>query len=366
VPATGMISMILPVFARRRLAGYFWIVTSLVAIGFISFGVWVHHMFATGMPVLAMSFFSAASLVIVIPSGIQFFAWISTMWHGVVEFPTPMLYALGFLLIFLAGGITGVMVAVMPFDWQITDSYFVVAHFHYVLNGAVVFPIFGAIYFWMPKMTGRMLDERLGKISFWTMFVGFNLAFFPMHILGLLGMPRRVYTYESGLGWGPPNVLATIGGFMFGLGALLTLINFVKSRRSGEEAGPNPWKADTLEWAIASPAPHYNFAAIPMIESRHPLWEPTFRVTTSGDDEATAAFGEEGAEERSTPITAGMRADPEETMEVPEETVLPFVLALGIAIFFYGLLIEAALVGVIGVLLGIVGITWWAWRTGEQ
>jgi cytochrome c oxidase subunit 1/cytochrome c oxidase subunit I+III len=365
VPATGMISMIVPTFARRRLAGYFWIVTALVAIGFISFGVWVHHMFATGMPVLAMSFFSAASLVIVIPSGIQFFAWIATMWHGIVEFSTAMLFALGFLLIFLLGGITGVMVAVMPFDWQVHDSYFVVAHFHYVLNGAVVFPIFAAIYYWMPKMTGRLLDERLGRTSFWTMFVGFNLAFFPMHILGLLGMPRRIYTYPSGLGWDAPNVLATIGGCMFGLGTLLTLVNFVRSRRHGAEAGANPWGADTLEWAIASPAPHYNFAAIPVVESRHPLWDPPVRVATSGTDDATVALGEEGAEQRATPLTAGLRAEPEETMEVPAETVLPFVLALGIAIFFYGLLIEAALVGVIGVLLGIVGVTWWAWRTGE-
>ncbi len=201
VPAQGMISMIIPVFSRRPLAGYVWVVTSLVAIGFISFGVWVHHMFATGIPPLAMSFFSAVGFVITIPSGIQFFAWIATMWRGIVELTTPMLFALGFMLIFLIGGITGVMVSVLPFDWQVTDSYFVVAHFHYVLNGAVVFPIFGALYFWMPKMTGRMLSERLGAISFWTMFVGFNLAFFPMHILGFLGMPRRVYTYHSGLGW---------------------------------------------------------------------------------------------------------------------------------------------------------------------
>ena len=172
-----------------------------MTVGFISFGVWVHHMFATGIPALALSFFSAASLIITLPSGVQFFAWIATMWKGVVRYSTAMLFAIGFLLIFLLGGITGVMVAVLPFDWQVTDSYFVVAHFHYVLNGAVVFPIFGALYFWLPKMTGRMLDERLGRISFWTMFVGFNVAFFPMHVLGFLGMPRRVYTYDSGLGW---------------------------------------------------------------------------------------------------------------------------------------------------------------------
>jgi cytochrome c oxidase subunit 1/cytochrome c oxidase subunit I+III len=365
IPATGMVSMMIAVFSRRRLAGYLWIVTALVSIGFISFGVWVHHMFATGMPVLAMSLFSAVGLIIAIPSGIQFFAWIATMWHGVVEFTTPMLFTMGFLLIFLLGGITGVMVTVMPFDWQVTDSYFIVAHFHYVLNGAVVFPIFGAIYYWMPKMTGRMLSERLGHISFWTMFVGFNVAFFPMHILGLLGMPRRVYTYEPGLGWDSLNLLATIGGFVFAVGTLITLYNFVVSRRRGAEAGPNPWNADTLEWAISSPPPHYNFASIPMVHSRHPLWDPGFEVATSGEEDPTRAFGEEGAERRETPLTAGIQAAPEATMEVPAETVLPFVLALGIAILFVGLLVNGPLVGGIGIIVGVVGIVWWAWRTGE-
>src|SRR4051794_1339921 len=248
VPATGMVSMMIPVFSRHRLSGYIWVATALVAVAFMSFGVWVHHMFATGLPVQAMSLFSGVSLLIAVPSGVQFFSWIATMWHGKVQFTTPMLFSMGFLLIFLLGGITGVMVAVMPFDWQVHDSYFVVAHFHYVLNGAVVFPIFGAIYFWMPKMTGRMLNERLGKVSFWVMFIGFNLAFFPMHILGFLGMPRRVYTYQSGLGWDHLNLIVTIGGFMFGAGTGLTLLNWAISRKRGAPAGNDPWHGDTLEW----------------------------------------------------------------------------------------------------------------------
>src|SRR5438132_1751272 len=218
IPATGMISMIISTFSRRALAGYIWIVTALVSIGFISFGVWVHHMFATGLPPLALSFFSAVSLLITVPSGVQFFAWIATMWRGHVRLATPMLFAIGFLLIFLLGGISGVMVAVLPFDWQVTDSYFVVAHFHYVLNGAVVFPIFAALYFCLRKMTGRMLSERLGKVSFWTMFIGFKVTFFPIHFLGFLGMPRRVWTYNSGLGWDGLNLLVSIGGGVFGLG----------------------------------------------------------------------------------------------------------------------------------------------------
>src|SRR4051794_10926067 len=312
VPATGMISMTVAVFSRRRLAGYYWIVTSLVAIGFISFGVWVHHMFATGMPVLAMSFFSAASLVIVIPSGIQFFAWIATMWHGTVKFTTPMLFAIGFLLIFLLGGITGVMVAVMPFDWQITDSYFVVAHFHYVLNGAVVFPIFGAIYYWMPKMTGRMLSEKLGKLSFWVMFVGFNITFFPMHILGFLGMPRRIYTYDNGLGWGGLNAMVSIGSAIFGLGTAITLFNWLWSRRRGAAAGDDPWDGDSLEWSTTSPPPHYNFASIPLVASRHPLWDQRpLPFAESGPEEDTSGLGPEGAVARETPVTSGIDTRPE-------------------------------------------------------
>ncbi|MBV8236253.1 MAG: cytochrome c oxidase subunit I, partial [Acidimicrobiia bacterium] len=273
VPATGMISMIIPVFSRRPIAGYLWVATALIAVAFISFGVWVHHMFATGMPVQALSFFSAVSLIIVLPSGVQFFAWIATMWKGRVRFTTPMMFGIGFLLIFLLGGITGAMLSVMPFDWQVEDSYFVVAHLHYVLNGAVVFPIFGAIYFWAPKMTGRMLSEKAGKVSFWVMFVFFNVTFFPMHILGILGMPRRVWTYGSGLGWDGLNQIATIGGFFFGLGTGITLVNFLWSLKWGRPAGDNPWGADSLEWATTSPPPDYNFAEVPAVASRHPLWE---------------------------------------------------------------------------------------------
>src|SRR5215471_7835253 len=367
IPATGMISTIIPVFSRHRLAGYIWIVTALVAIGFISFGVWVHHMFATGIPPLALSFFSAVSLLITIPSGVQFFAWIATMWKGVVRFTTPMLFAIGFLLIFLLGGITGVMVAVLPFDWQATDSYFIVAHFHYVLNGAVVFPIFGALYFWLPKITGRMLNERLGRVSFWTMFVGFNVTFFPMHILGFLGMPRRVYTYSSGLGWDTLNLLISVGAFVFALGVLLTLINFVVSQRRGERAPDNPWNADSLEWATTSPPPDFNFEAIPVVASRHPLWDQQpLPVADSGPDDATQGFGFAGAHDHTTPITGGLRSVPEGTMRIPEPTVLPCVLAFGLAVFVVGLLAQALIVGVAGLVIGAVGLVWWAWRTGEH
>jgi cytochrome c oxidase subunit I+III len=367
VPAAGMVSMIIPVFSRRPLAGYLWVAASLVAIGFISFGVWVHHMFATGMPALALSFFAAVSLIIAIPSGVQFFAWIATMWHGAVRFTTPMLFALGFLLVFLLGGITGVMVAVLPFDWQATDSYFIVAHFHYVLNGAVVFPIFAALYFWLPKITGRMLNERLGHVSFWTMFIGFNVAFFPMHILGFLGMPRRIYTYSSGLGWDALNLVVTLGSFAFGFGVLLTIINMAVSHFRGARAPDNPWEADTLEWATSSPPPDYNFEAVPVVASRHPLWDQQpLPVADSGLDDATRAFGPAGAHAHTTPITGGLRAAPERMMRIPEPTILPFVFAAGLAVFVVGLLAQAIVVGVAGLALGMVGLAWWVWRIGEH
>jgi cytochrome c oxidase subunit I+III len=368
VPATGMISMIIPTFARRPIAGYLWVVTSLVAVGFMSFGVWVHHMFTTGVPPLALSLFSAVSLLITIPSGVQFFSWIATMWQGVVRFTTPMLFALGFLLIFLLGGITGVMVAVLPFDWQIHDTYFVVAHFHYVLNGAVVFPIFGALYFWLPKMTGRMLSERLGKISFWMMFIGFNVAFFPMHILGFLGMPRRVYTYNRGLGWDGLNLVISVASFVFAVGTLLTLWNFASSRWRGRPAPGNPWDADTLEWSTTSPPPEYNFAAIPIIASRHPLWDHDVRMITTAtgaEPPPLRSLTTQGALERETPFTDGYDADPESVMTIPEETYLPLLVALGITLGFVALLIKALAIGVVGIGLGIIGLLWWTWRAGE-
>jgi len=367
VPATGMISQIVPVFSGRALSGYLWVAGSLVTVGFISFGVWVHHMFATGLPALAMAFFSGVSLIITLPSGVQFFAWIATMWKGRVRLTTPMLFAIGFLLIFLLGGITGVMVAVLPFDWQVTDSYFVVAHFHYVLNGAVVFPIFGAIYYWMPKMTGRMISEKLGKLSFWVMFVGFNITFFPMHILGFLGMPRRIYTYDNGLGWAGLNAMVSVGSALFGLGTAITLFAWVWSRRTGEPAGDDPWDADSLEWSTTSPPPEYNFAAIPLVAGRHPLWDQRpLPFAESGDEPETRGLGIEGAVARETPVTSGIDTRPEGNLEIPHETYLPLVAALGLAVLFVGLLVQAVVVGVAGVALAVLGAWWWAWRTEED
>jgi cytochrome c oxidase subunit I+III len=365
VPATGMISHFIPVFSRRALAGYLWIVASLCTIGFLSFGVWVHHMFATGMPPLAIALFSAVSLVIAVPSGVQFFAWIATMWRGHVQLSVPMLFALGFLLIFLLGGITGATVATLPFDWQVHDSYYVVAHFHYVLNGAVVFPIFGAIYFWYPKMSGRRLSEKWGHISFWTMFIGFNVTFFPMHILGFLGMPRRVYTYADGLGWDGLNAMISIGSAVFGLGAALTLGNWLWSWRYGEPAPADPWAADSLEWATSSPPPDHNFTTIPAVSSRHPLWEEAALPDAVPVDDDGRSLAVEGAYDRATPITSGLDTQPHEQLDIPSDTPLPFLVAAGIALFFVALLVNGVWVGVGGGILAVGAVLRWAWRTDE-
>src|SRR5215212_825833 len=273
LPATGMVSSIVAAFARRPVFGQLALVLSLIAVGFLSFGLWVHHMFVTGLPQLGASFFTASSMLIAVPNGIQIFCWLATLWDGKPVFKTPLLFVLGFFFIFIIGGLSGVMLAAVPLDLQVHDSYFVVAHFHYVLIGGAVFPLFGAFYYWFPKFTGRMLGERAGKWNFWLLFLGFNLTFFPMHQLGLKGMPRRVYTYLPGTGWGGLNLLATAGGVILTLGVLAFMINVFRSLRRGEQAGDNPWDADTLEWATSSPPPNYNFLHVPTVAGRNALWD---------------------------------------------------------------------------------------------
>jgi len=273
LPAFGIASEIIPVFSRKPIFGYPVMVAASVGIGLISISVWAHHMFAVGMSPAANSFFIASSFMVAVPTGIKIFNWLATMWGGKIRFTTPMLFCIAFLFQFLCAGLTGVMLAVAPFNWQLTDSYFVVAHFHYVIVGAIVFNIFAGIYFWFPKMTGRMMSERLGRWHFWLMVIGFNLTFGPQHFAGMLGMPRRIYTYEAGRGWEIWNQLSTLGALFQAAAILVFAWNAIVSLRRGAVAGNDPWDAWTLEWSTTSPPPEYNFATLPEVRSRRPLWD---------------------------------------------------------------------------------------------
>ena len=337
LPAISMISQILPVLCRRPLVGYTAVALATVMTMVLGFGVWLHHMFATGLSNMALAFFSAVSLLIVIPSAVSFFAWIATLWTGRPVINTAFHFVAGFIIVFVIGGVSGFMTGSVPVDWQLTDTYFVVAHIHYVLIGWNLFAVMAAIYYWFPKMTGRLLNERLGRWNFWFMFVGFNLGFFPMHISGLLGMPRRVYTYPEGMGWDTLNLITTIGAYIFAFGFLLLLINIVISRRSGAIAGPNPWDADSLEWSVPSPPPPYNFLIIPTVASRTPLWEgrlPTARYRSS------LRTGMPLDREKEVLGTSGLDAQPEIILKMPEDSILPLLCALALTLAFAGLLVH--------------------------
>ena len=273
LPAFGIISEVVPVFARRPIFGYEFVAASTVAIGLLSFGVWAHHMFAVGMGQPVDLFFSAMSMMIAVPTGIKVFAWSATLWGGSIRLTTSMLFAVAFLIQFTIGGLSGITFAVVPIDWQVTGTYYLVAHFHYVLFGGTFFAVFAGLYYWFPKMTGRMLSERLGRLNFWMALIGFNTAFFVQHFLGLMGMARRIYTYPDLPGWGLLNLISTVGAFLLGASILVLLWNIVTSLRQGRPAGDNPWQAWTLEWATASPPPTHNFDLVPPIRSRRPLWD---------------------------------------------------------------------------------------------
>jgi cytochrome c oxidase subunit 1 len=351
VPALGMVSAIVATFTQRPIIGYRAMVLSLVATGFIGFGLWVHHMFATGLPQLGLTYFTAASMIIAIPSGIQIFCWIASIWRGRPRLATPMLFVLGFIAIFVLGGLSGVTLASVPFNLQVHDTYYVVAHFHYVLLGGAVFPLIGAIYFWFPKLAGRMMSERLGVLNFWLLFIGFNVTFFPMHILGFQGMPRRVYTYPAEMGWASLNLVATAGALLLIAGGALFVFNVVRSYVSGTVATDDPWHGETLEWATSSPPPVYNFLYIPVVEGRHAMWDRS---------EPAPVVAGVRSDCREVLITDVMDAEPVHAYELPEPSIWPFLCAVVTSAFFVGSIFRpwALPVAILPLTITLVGWFW--------
>jgi cytochrome c oxidase subunit 1 len=356
LPGMGMISTMLPTFTRRPVFGYPVVVLSLITTGFMSFGLWVHHMFATPIPQLGQSFFTAASTMIAIPTGVQIFCWIVTIWAGRPRFATPMLWIMGFFFVFIIGGVSGVMVASVAFDQQAHDTYFIVAHLHYVLLGGAVMPLFGAFCYWVPKITGRMMSERAGKWSFWLFFIGVNLTFFPMHILGLEGMTRRIYTYLPETGWGPLNALASLGAVFIVSSVAVFILNFLWSLRNGQVAGDNPWGSETLEWATTSPPEPYVFLHPIVVQSRAPLWsEKTERLVMTGLR----------SDVREALATSIIDAAPDYRQSVPPPTIWPFIAALATGVMFITAIFTAWGL-VLGVVLLFVPLVKWGWPNRNE
>ncbi|GAB4129120.1 MAG: cytochrome c oxidase subunit I [Roseiflexaceae bacterium] len=359
LPTMGIISEVLPTFSRKPIFGYAFVAYSGVAIGFLGFLVWSHHMFAVGLGPLANAFFSGASMLIAIPTGVKIFNWIATMYMGSIDLKTPMYYAIGFVAMFVIGGISGITLASPPINLQQTDSYYVVAHFHYVLFGGAILGIFAGMYYWFPKITGRMYNETLGKIQFWLMFLSFNITFFPMHITGTNGMPRRIYTYEPGMGWDIYNLISTIGSFLMAFSILLFIWNMIVSARSGEMAPNDPWDGSSLEWATPSPPPAHNFDALPVVYSRRPLWDTKYPELDAAHEIGTKAMSRR---ERIELEKAKLGALPEDHIHMPSPTYMPFVVAFAVMVIGFGVIyiktqfvFIACLVGLVILGAGIVG-----------
>ncbi|HET7572871.1 MAG TPA: cbb3-type cytochrome c oxidase subunit I [Gaiellaceae bacterium] len=356
VPAFGIATSIIPAFTQRRLVAFPLVAIAELLVVFIGFGVWAHHMFAVGMPVITVVFFAAATAMVVIPSTVQVFAWCMTFVTGSPQFRTPLLFIAGFIFMFVAGGLTGMMFVAVPFDQQVTDTYFVVAHFHYIIFGAAVFPIFAGFYFWFPKVTGKLYFELPGQISFWVVFVGTNLLFFPMHVVGLEGMTRRVYTYSGGSGWGPENLAESIGGYLTGAGIVLLLGNLLVSWFRGPPAGPDPWRAPTLEWTIPSPPPEYNFAVIPKVSSAYAAWDLADREEDRRKLAEHALVLDQGHEQ---PVSSPIDGWFSEIVEMPHDSPWPIVLATALSLVFTTLVIHKyAVAGIMGVLVLLALLFW--------
>ena len=360
LPAFGIATAIIPTFAKRKMIAFPLVALSEVLVAFLGFGVWVHHMFAVGLPTVTTIYFAAASLIIVIPSAVQIFAWITTLVTGEPEFKTPLLYIVGFILWFIMGGLSGIMFAAIPFDQQATDTYFVVAHFHFIIFGAAVFPILGGIFFWFPKLTGRMYHERWGQTSFWFALAGTALTFFPMHIVGLLGMPRRQYTYAPDRGWTGYNLLETIGSYILTAGLVIMLVNLVWSRFRGPAVGHDPFHGDTLEWTVSSPPPPYNFAVIPTVSSAYANWDAEDRAA----DARRLARGERvWATGHETPTSSPLDGELDEIVDMPSSSPWPPV--LGLALTLVSVFLLTGHIATAIVLAGAAALVLGVWHLSE-
>jgi cytochrome c oxidase subunit I+III len=356
LPAVGMVSTMISTFARRPVFGYLALVMALISTGVLAFGLWVHHMFVVGLPRLGESFFTASSMAIAVPAGIQIFCcWLATLWDGKPVFKTPMLFMIGFIITFVLGGLTGVMVASVPFDTQVHDTYFVVAHFHYVLVGGAVFPLLGAIYYWFPKFTGRMMSERIGRWVFGFIFIGFHLTFFPMHLLGLFGMPRRIYTYQPEMPWGGLNLFVSLSSLILAAGFILFVFDTIRSARNGAIAQQNPWNASTLEWATASPPRPYNFRRIPVVGDRDPLW--------SGASDLPVVSGMR-LDRRELIVTSVVEATPEARESSPTNSIWPFIASIATSVMLIWSMFSpwAVVWGSIPIAAALIG---WFWPKGD-
>ena len=359
LPAMGIVSEVLPTFARKPLFGYPFVVFSGIAIAFMSWGVWAHHMYTTGLGSVANSAFGVSTLLIAVPTGIKIFNWLGTLWGGSISLKTPLMFAAGFIAMFTIGGLTGVMHSIVPSDYQQQDTYFVVAHFHQVLVGGALFGLFAGVYYWFPKFTARLLDERLGQIHFWSMFIGFNVTFQPMMVLGLLGMPRRISTYDSGLGWGLWNMIATVGAFLIAVSVLVFIYNVLKTLRSKERVGADPWDGRTLEWSIPSPPPPYNFARIPTVHALDDFWHRKYVEDEELRPVPVAAGGSQEAGE------ASHESEGQHGIHMPSPSYWPIIAALGLPIVAFGFIYDVALVAVGAVIL-LVGIYGWAFEPATE
>ncbi len=353
LPAMGIVSEVLPTFARKPLFGYPFVVFSGVAIGFMSWGVWAHHMYTTGLGSVANSAFGVSTILISIPTGVKIFNWMATLWGGSISFKTPLYFAVGFIAMFTIGGLTGVTHSIVPSDYQQQDTYYVVAHFHQVLFGGAIFGLFSGIYYWFPKFTGRMLSEAWGKLHFWLMLIGFNLTFQPMMVLGLLGMPRRIQSYPDGYGWGFWNAMATIGAFTIAVSILVFIYNVIVSLRHGEIAGDDPWDGRTLEWTIPSPPPPYNFAEVPQVHALDDFWHKKYAEDAQGMPVPVPA----GASDHATNGSGDQHGDGH-GIHLPSPSYMPIIAAAGLPLIGLGLIYDAALVAV-GAAVLVVGLYLW-------